>query len=144
MSQKVNVNYKKSGRTALIVACSLAVGLFIGGISMMIYKDLNNSKTGYKEDSQQVDDRADKLADGEVYDFEKAGYIELGKYKGLKADVQPENDDVYAEMIARTEETEVEDDMVADGDVVCIDFTGKMNGVKLEEASGEDIYVWIG
>lgn len=144
MSQKVNVNDKKSGRTALIVACSLAVGLFIGGISMMIYKDLNNSKTGYKADSKQVDDRADKLADGEVYDFEKAGYIELGKYKGLKADVQPENDDVYAEMIARTEETEVEDDMVADGDVVCIDFTGKMNGVKLEEASGEDIYVWIG
>lgn len=144
MSQKVNVNNKKSGRTALIVACALIVGLLIGGIGMMIYKDLSNSKTGDKAGSKQVDDRADKLADGEVYDFETAGYIKLGKYKGLKADVQPENDDVYAEMIARTEETKVKDDTVADGDVVCIDFTGKMNGVKLEEASGEDIYVWIG
>lgn len=145
MSQKVNVNQKKSGRQALIIVCALIVGVLIGGIGMMIYKDLNNSKTKEsQEGSKKEDDRADKLADGEVYDFEKAGYIKLGKYKGLKADVQPEDDDVYAEMIASTEETKVSDDTVADGDVVCIDFTGKMNGVKLEEASGEDIYVWIG
>lgn len=144
MSQKVNVNQKGSGKTAIIVVCALVAGLLLGGVGMMIYKDLNHGSSTDKPDTKQEDERADKLADGEVYDFEKAGYIKLGKYKGLKADVQPEDDDVYGEMIALAEEAKVKDDTVADGDVVNIDFTGKLDGVKLEEASGEDVYVWIG
>lgn len=153
MSKNNNKQFNKK-TVAIIVACALAAGLLIGGLSVMIYKDVSQSGTSGSTDSAKSEDstlgEADNLADGEVYDFQKAGYLKLGKYKGLKADVQPEEEDIYAGMIG-TVEDENEDneknekpDAVVDGDVVYIDFTGKLDGKELEEASGEDMYVWIG
>ncbi len=153
MSKNNNKQLNKK-MVAIIVACALAAGLLIGGLSVMIYKDVSQSGTSGSAESAKPEDstlgEADNLADGEVYDFQKAGYLKLGKYKGLKADVQPEEEDIYAGMIG-TVEDENEDnkkdekpDAVADGDVVYIDFAGKLDGKELEEASGEDMYVWIG
>lgn len=140
----------------ICVLCALAGGILIGGIGMMIYKDLSNGSTnGTTQTAQsgeegdqgtQVDsDAAENLEDGAVFDFEKAGYIKLGEYKGLEADVEPEDEEVYAVMITVAEETKVEgDDKVANGDLVNIDFTAKLDGAELEEASGEDEYVLVG
>lgn len=132
-SEKKGSNHGIKAKTVVILAaCTLAAGMVIGGLGMLIYKELSVQS-------------ADKLDDGEIYDFQKAGYITLGEYKGLTADVQPMDEDVYSGMISAAEETEIEnDDTVTDGDLVNIDFTGSLNGEKLEDASEEDAYVWIG
>lgn len=129
----------------ICVVCALFGGAVLGGLGVMIYKDLNKNEQGQEAGNSSDQSAGENLEDGAVFDFEKAGYIKLGTYKGLEAEVEPEADDVYSEMIAVTEETKVEDDdLVKDGDVVNIDFTGKLDGRELEEASGEDTYVWIG
>ena len=132
-SEKTGSNHGIKAKTVVILAaCTLVAGMVFGGLGMLIYKELSVQS-------------ADKLDDGEIYDFQKAGYITLGEYKGLTADVQPMDEDVYSGMISAAEETEMEnDDVVTDGDLVNIDFTGSLNGDELEDASEEDAYVWIG
>lgn len=132
-SEKTGSNHGIKAKTVVILAaCTLVAGMVFGGLGMLIYKELSVQS-------------ADKLDDGEIYDFQKAGYITLGEYKGLTADVQPMDEDVYSGMISAAEETEIEnDDVVTDGDLVNIDFTGSLNGEELEDASEEDAYVWIG
>lgn len=159
MANKRKKNHfdKKSTLTPKIVLicviCALAGGVLIGGMGLLIYHDLSSSESG--KATTDGSDPGDNLADGEIFDYEEAGYLELGPYKGLKADVVPEDEDVYAEMIYATEEEDEEtkkadkkkypvSKTVQDGDLVNVDFTASLNGEDLEEASGEDIYVWIG
>ncbi len=163
MAKKKNNNgYSSRGSSTskivlICVICALVGGLLIGGLSILIYRDLSKSESG-KVTTTNGEDPGDNLADGEIFDYEAAGYLELGPYKGLKADVVPEDEDVYSELIYATEEEEDEDgeskkidkekypisQVVQDGDVVNVDFTAKLDGKELEEASGEDTYVWIG
>lgn len=155
--RKDNQFDKKSTLTPKIVLicviCVLAGGVLIGGMGFLIYRDLSGSESG--NTTTNGSDPGDNLADGEIFDYEEAGYLELGPYKGLKADVVPEDEDVYAEMIYATEEEDDEtkkldkkkypvSKTVQDGDLVNVDFTASLNGEDLEEASGEDVYVWIG
>lgn len=144
MEGDMNKNKGINKKVVIIcIVCALAGGALLGGLGVMIYKDLN--KSGQQTETSSDSSAGENLEDGAVFDFEEAGYMKLGTYKGLSAEVEPESDDVYSEMIAVAEETKVEnDDVVKDGDVVNIDFTGKLDGKELEEASGEDTYVWIG
>lgn len=133
----------------ICIVCALAGGMLIGGLSVMIYKDLSKSEqTASKDDkkTERVDEsEVENLEDGAAYDFEKAGYIKLGKYKGLQADVEPEEDDVYSEMMAVAKKNKVSgDSKVKDGDLVLIDFTAKLDGNELEDASDKDAYVMVG
>lgn len=135
----------------ICIVCALLGGALIGGVGAMIYSDLSRTesdKKGQTADSSKGTGEcteADQLKDGEVYDFDKAGFMKLGEYKGLEAEVQPEQDDVYSGMIAEAEE-ELEDDdgIVKDGELVNIDFAASLDGKALEDASGEDAYVRIG
>lgn len=135
----------------ICIVCALLGGALIGGVGAMIYSDLSRTesdKKGQTADSSKgtgESTEADQLKDGEVYDFDKAGFMKLGEYKGLEAEVQPEQDDVYSGMIAEAEE-ELEDDdgIVKDGELVNIDFAASLDGKALEDASGEDAYVRIG
>ncbi len=135
----------------ICIVCALLGGALIGGVGAMIYSDLSRTesdKKGQTADSSKgtgESTEADQLKDGEVYDFDKAGFMKLGEYKGLEAEVQPEQDDVYSGMIAEAEE-ELEDDdgIVKDGELVNIDFAASLDGKALEDASGEDVYVRIG
>lgn len=130
----------------LIILCAVLGGAILGGMGMLLYKEnkmIEQNAKGSAGTTASGD--GTNLSDGETFDFEEAGYIKLGKYKGLTADVQPEEEDVYSEMITVAEDTKVKNDTkVQDGDLVNIDFTAKQNGKKLEEASGEDTYVWVG
>ncbi|MCM1246754.1 MAG: FKBP-type peptidyl-prolyl cis-trans isomerase [Roseburia sp.] len=131
------------------VLCALAGGILIGGLSVMIYKDLSGTEqasSGTDKNTEAVDDsKVDELEDGAAYDFEKAGYMKLGKYKGLEADVEPEEDDVYSAMMETAKKNEIEgDNVVKNGDLVKIDFTAKLDGNELEDASDEDAYVMVG
>nr|MBP3599084.1 FKBP-type peptidyl-prolyl cis-trans isomerase [Eubacterium sp.] len=163
MAKKKNNNgYSSRGSSTskivlICVICALVGGLLIGGLSILIYRDLSNSGSG-QVTTANGEDPGDNLADGEIFDYEAAGYLKLGPYKGLKADVMPEDTDVYADMIYATEEEEDENgdpikldkkkypisDVVADGDVVNVDFSAKLNGEELEDASSKDEYLWIG
>lgn len=139
----------KSNKKIIIICiiCTLVGAALIGGMGILIYRELNQNEQK-KGTTASVDAQAaDQLEDGEVYDFEKAGFIQLGEYIGLEADVQPEDEDVYYELIALADETkkkEKGDDGAVDGDVVNVDFEGKLDGKELEDASGEDAYLRLG
>ncbi len=147
------MNKENSKKIIIIcIVCALLGGVLIGGVGGMIYNDLSRSES--KKNEQTADSsqgtggntEADQLEDGEVYDFEKAGFMKLGEYKGLEAQVQPEQDDIYSGMLAAAEEVKLKEDdgIVKDGELVNIDFTASLNGKDLEEAAGEDTYVRIG
>lgn len=136
----------------ICIICALLGGALIGGVGVMIYNDLSRTESDKKEQTAdsskdtEESTEADQLADGEVYDFEKAGFMKLGEYKGLEAEVQPEQDDIYSGMFAEAEESKSKDDdgIVRDGELVNIDFAASLDGKALEDASGEDVYVRIG
>lgn len=90
-------NGVKKKTVVLLVVCTLAVGVVFGGLGVLIYKELSGNA-------------AERLADGEIFDFEKEGYIKLGKYKGLTAYVQPTDYEVYSEMVSAADEDEEEED----------------------------------
>ena len=147
------MNKENSKKIIIIcIVCALLGGVLIGGVGVMIYNDLSRSES--KKNEQTADSsqgtggntEADQLEDGEVYDFEKAGFMKLGEYKGLEAQVQPEQNDIYSGMLAAAEEVKLKEDdgIVKDGELVNIDFTASLNGKDLEEAAGEDTYVRIG
>lgn len=136
----------------ICIVCALLGGALIGGVGVMIYNDLSRTESDKKEQTAdsskdaEESTEADQLGDGEVYDFEKAGFMKLGEYKGLEAAVQPEQDDIYSGMLAEAEESESKDDdgIVRDGELVNIDFAASLNGKALEDVSGEDAYIRIG
>ena len=131
---------KKNG--IIIGVCVVAAVAVIAALSVFFYKE---NKSGSGEKAVTNTDDGDNLADGQIFDYEKAGYISLGKYKGLAVDVEPEVDDVYSAMIDAATDKEVSTkEAVQSGDVVNIDFTGKKDGRKLDDASAEDTYVWVG
>ena len=146
MSKNIQINRKKNKKKAVIGALCLVAGIaIVARISILIYKEVSRQSTASGDRQEELEKKAEKLADGETFDFEKAGFLKLGKYKGLTAYVQPEDEDVYSEMIAVAEENEGKGDKtVRDGDLVNIAFTGKLDGKELEDASAEDAYVWIG
>lgn len=148
-SKKNKNNGVSKNIIVICILCALAGGILIGGLSVMIYKDLSKSEQTSDKDDKETEtadeSEVEDLEDGAVYDFEKAGYIKLGKYKGLEADVEPEEDDVYSEMMETAKKNKVSgDSAVKNGDLVKIDFTAKLNGKELEDASDEDAYVMVG
>lgn len=157
MGRDKNKNSKKKTfeKNIIIAASMLIVGILIGVCGMWLIKGSGDKSSDQKQtDASETEkpkdekkEKADQLADGEVFDFEEAGFIKLGEYKGLKADVEPSEEDVYASMVEAAKEAKMKqagDDTVLDGDVVKIDFEGELDGLNLEEASAEDAYIWIG
>lgn len=146
MSKNIEINRKKDKKKILIGALCLVAGIaFVAGMSILIYREVSKDSSESGNKQEELAKKAEELEDGEVFDFEEAGFLKLGTYKGLTADVQPEDEEVYSEMIAVAEENEVkEDKRVKEGDLVNIAFTGKLDGEELEDASDDDAYVWIG
>ena len=131
---------KKTG--IIIGVCTVAAVAVIAALSVFFYKE---NKSGSSDKAVTNTDEGDNLADGQIFDYEKAGYISLGKYKGLSVDVEPEVDDIYGAMMDDATENEVSSkDAIKSGDVVNIDFTGKKDGKKIDGTSAEDTYVWVG
>lgn len=146
MGRNIKINKKKNVKKIVIGTLCLTAGIaFVAGMGILIYKEAAKKGTETGGGKKDISQKAEELADGEVFDFQEAGYMKLGKYKGLTADVQPEDEDVYSEMIAVAEESGAkEDKKVGDGDLVNIAFTGVLGGKALEDASADDAYVWIG
>lgn len=131
---------KKTG--IIIGVCTVAAVAVVAALSVFFYKE---NRSGSSDKAVTNTDEGDNLADGQIFDYEKAGYISLGKYKGLSVDVEPEVDDIYGAMLDDATENEVSSkDAIKNGDVVNIDFTGKKDGKKIDGTSAEDTYVWVG
>ncbi|CVI65450.1 Trigger factor [Clostridiales bacterium CHKCI001] len=83
---------------------------------------------------------------GYVKDITAGDLVELYDYSQLqtiaKADVEPSEEDVQAtideqrKLFATTKQ--VTDRAVEDGDIICIDFTGKIDGVEFDGGKSED------
>ena len=124
------------------------------------------SETSSEEtDAEDSTDEAETEADGPVFDAEyySAGledngffkdvraldYITLPDYSGLvfqKEDLMPSDEQVQTEIDSILElfPIEVTDRAIEDGDLVNIDYVGKMDGVEFENGSAEDQQVTAG
>ena len=122
---------KKTG--IIIGVCTVAAVAVIAALSVFFYKE---NKSGSSDKAVTNTDEGDNLADGQIFDYEKAGYISLGKYKGLSVDVEPEVDDIYGAMMDDATENEV-----SSKDAI---KSGKKDGKKIDGTSAEDTYVWVG
>ena len=106
----------------IVIVSVVAVVLVVGGLGILFFKE---NKSGDKTSVVTNTDEGDNLDDGQIFDYEKAGYISLGKYKGIHKEIENK-------------------DKVQKGDVVNVDFTAKKDGKKVESACGEDVYIWVG
>ena len=77
--------------------------------------------------------------------------VELGEYKGIKVEsesIEVTEDDIKAELEKEQNKNAsvvpVEDRPVADGDIVTLDFLGKVDGVAFEGGEGHDYPLTIG
>ena len=91
------------------------------------------------------------LATEEAMDFYAGNYIKLGQYKNLEvnyiipAEVTQDDVDAYIsdQIDFYTEYTDV-DRAAKDGDCVCIDFTGTIDGEEFDGGSAEDYNLTLG
>ena len=125
----VRKEWNDEQKTGIIIGvCTVAAVAVVAALSVFFYKE---NKSGSSDKAVTNTDEGDNLADGQIFDYEKAGYISLGKYKGLSVDVEPEVYDIYGAMMDDATENEVSSkDAIKSGDVVNIDFTGKKDGKK--------------
>lgn len=89
------------------------------------------------------------------YEYKLEDHVKLGEYKGLEyqdSAIEVTDQEVEAEINARlaaakgTEgfSTELKEELVEEGDVLSIDFLGKLDGVAFEGGEGEDYSLTIG
>lgn len=112
-----------------------------------------NSETGTEENSESAseDTKVDVYNtifqdNGYVKDIKATDLVQLYDYSQLKtiakADVEPSEEDVQAaideqrKLFATTKQ--VTDRAVEDGDIICMDFTGKIDGVEFDGGKSED------
>jgi trigger factor len=89
--------------------------------------------------------------DGTLADIDPTAYVTVCEYKGIKIkkdDITASDDEVQAQidaLMASFQTTnEIKDRAVEDGDVVNIDFTGKVDGKEFDGGSGQGYDLTIG
>ncbi len=89
---------------------------------------------------------------GDVLEFDVSDFVKLGDYKGLEvtypsvSDVSEEDvqEEIQYELEEETEYKEVKERGAKEGDIVNIDFTGKIDGEEFEGGSAEEYELELG
>lgn len=139
---------------AIITAVTIA-GVMAGcGNSETIEPD--QSESGQEQDAAGTDENVD---DGEIdtdepaylADYNAGDYVTLGQYKGVEVEIEApevteESVDEYLEYVLSThaESVPVTDRSAQSGDIVNIDFEGKLDGVAFEGGSAQGFDLTIG
>lgn len=133
-------NKKSDKKTmGLIIAVIVLAVALIGVLAWAIFREETKKENG--ESLSTSNEPGDNVKDGEIFDYESAGYMKLGTYKGLEAEVEPEDDDVYSVLV---DGASSKDKVVENGDIVLISFTGKIDGKANGDLAADDQYVQLG
>lgn len=138
-----------------IITAVIIAGIMAGcGNSETIEPD--QSENGQEQDAAGTDENADDGetdADEPAYltDFNAGDYVTLGQYKGVEVEIEApevteESVDEYLEYVLSThaESVPVTDRSAQRGDIVNIDFEGKLDGVAFEGGSAQGFDLTIG
>lgn len=128
----------------IIAVIALAVGLFIGLIILHFAQ-----KNKIKEESGAASPVVTSVADGEPADYAESGNITIGKYKGVSAQVTPDEEEIQSAMQEKAESKKLQkklenDNRIQKGDYVFIDYEGYVDGVSNEDLRAEDACLQIG
>lgn len=148
-NKKNNKNKRKQKRvsvsmTTIIIgiAVTAAIILVLGGalIANVVKSGKENSTSG---------PAVAGLNDGEVADFEEAGYIKMGDCRGVETEITPTQEEILAELQSEAETKKAKNAMkknrtVNKGDYVFIDYTGFVNGETKDSLDEEDVALKIG
>lgn len=103
------------------------------------------------EASTETDTEAEETeAKAERPDYKAADYVTLGEYKGLKVqiDLTASEDEIEEELNSAISQADVMEEItegtVADGDIVSIDYEGKLNGEAFDGGTAKDYDLEIG
>ena len=103
------------------------------------------------EASAETDTEAEETeAKAERPDYKAADYVTLGEYKGLKVqiDLTASEDEIEEELNSAISQADVMEEItegtVADGDIVSIDYEGKLDGEAFDGGTAKDYDLEIG
>ncbi len=134
---------KKQVKNILIGVVAAAV--FVG-LGIFLYRDQKAHETAKEAQKQQkeiVKKEEVEVADGESYDYEKAGFIELADYEKIPVEITVGEEVLYEEMISHVKKDYLSTP-VESGDVVLVDYSGSQDQVVLPDLAQSDAYVKVG
>lgn len=110
------------------------------------------TETGSEDSSEELVDISELYNKGEYEGVDLSEYVTLGEYAGIitleESDYTVTDAEIQAEIDGYREaygtEEEVKDRAVQDGDIVNIDYVGRINGIKFVGGTAEDYDLVIG
>lgn len=126
----------------ILIAGILVAAAVLGVCLYLIVSDRKQTESGKSADSQ--DEYV--TADGEIYDYEKAGLIKIASYKKIKVDIEPDDDEILNELADKLEDSKTlaGDDTLKKGEYAYVDYTGSVNGTEDEDYGESDVVIHIG
>lgn len=91
--------------------------------------------------------KEDPVVAGEPYDYEEAGNLTLGDYKGIKVDVNVSDEDVEAEIESVLEDAELyvqQEGTPVEGDYISLSYKAIVDGQELEDYSDNNAFMTVG
>jgi trigger factor len=112
-------------------------------IFAVIWITKNNGDTDEIVDNKQNELLAE---DGELFDYQNAGSVQIGDYKGIEVVIEPDDEDVDLELSSVLDDMKPikTDTVIKKGDYAYIDFTGSLDGIELDDLQGEDVILVVG
>lgn len=84
--------------------------------------------------------------DGEAFDYQKAQVITVGNYKGVKVEVEPDEEDIDLELSSVLDDLKMNKDnkKIKKGDYAYIDFTVSEDGEAREDLQEDEVLLLVG
>lgn len=131
----------------LIAVVMIAVAAGVIGVSIWMEKRHNTSSHGGGEaaSSTAVTDPAEREKDGAIVDYTEDGSLTLSDYVGIEVDPEPADGDVLEAMEPDlVKMSDKHKGKIREGDIVCIDQQGFVQGKVYEGLTEQDIILRVG
>lgn len=131
----------------LIAVVMIAVAAGVIGVSIWMEKRHNTSSHGGGEaaSSTAVTDPAEREKDGAIVDYTEDGSLTLSDYVGIEVDPEPADGDVLEAMEPDlVTMSDKHKGKIREGDIVCIDQQGFVQGKVYEGLTEQDIILRVG
>ncbi len=137
---------RKEDKQATIIAIvfgGVLIGIVIGVLASGL---IRGSDRDQSDDTRSEGDGSGVMAEsGVLVDYQEQGLIDLGDYKGKPISLAVTEEDIEIEMdFLVSDNTEQLDGPAKEGDMVNVDFVGKIDGQEFEDGSAEDMELKIG
>lgn len=131
----------------LVAVVMIAVAAGVIGVSIWMEKRHNTSSHGGGKtaSSMAVTDPAEREKDGAIVDYTEDGSLTLSDYVGIEVDPEPADGDVLEAMEPDlVTMSDKHKGKIQEGDIVCIDQQGFVQGEVYEGLTEQDIILRVG